>query len=165
VFWLSLIVNPTAPTFQNFSQTKVLSSTMKTNIKVYFQESSIHGFPYIVNRELHLVERVLWVIALLISFICCGFLIYEIGVKVQEDAMVTFTSDTAIAVVDVSVCSRIMYFDFSLIFLFSKIPFPAVTFCPDMNSYNNKFDYNRIVTALTQGQMAIENVTEKEFVT
>jgi nitric oxide reductase large subunit len=75
---------------------------MKTNIKVYFKESSIHGFPYVVNRELHIVERVLWVVALLISFICCGFLIYEIGVKVQEDAMVTFTSDTAIAVTDVS---------------------------------------------------------------
>jgi hypothetical protein len=72
------------------------------HIKVYFQESSIHGFPYIVNRDLHVVEKILWIVSLVISFICCGFLIYEIGVKMQEDAMVTYTSDTAIAVTDVS---------------------------------------------------------------
>jgi hypothetical protein len=77
---------------------------MKSNIKVYFQESSIHGFPYVVNRELQIVERVLWAIVLLVSFIGCGFLIYEIGMKMKEDAMVTYTSDTAIAVVDVSDC-------------------------------------------------------------
>jgi uncharacterized membrane protein len=72
------------------------------HVRVYFQESSIHGFPYIVNRDLHFVEKVLWVVVLVISFVCCGLLIYEIGVKVQEDAMVTYTSDTAIDIKDVS---------------------------------------------------------------
>jgi hypothetical protein len=72
------------------------------HIKVYFQESSIHGFPYIVNRDLHIVEKILWILFLVISFICCGLLIYKIGVKMEEDAMVTYTSDTAIAVTDVS---------------------------------------------------------------
>jgi hypothetical protein len=79
------------------------SSILAMNhIKVYFQESSIHGLPYIVNRDLHITEKVLWAFALVISFVCCGLLIYEIGVKVQEDAMVTYTSDKAINVVDVS---------------------------------------------------------------
>jgi hypothetical protein len=77
--------------------------SMKNNIKVYFQESSIHGFSYIVNRDLHIVEKLLWVVSLVISFICCGLLIYEIGVKFEEDAMVTYTSDTAIPIVDVSI--------------------------------------------------------------
>jgi hypothetical protein len=71
-------------------------------IEVYFQESSIHGFPWIVNRDLHLAEKILWISALIVSFICCGLLMFEIGLKVQEDAMVTFTSDTAIDVVQVS---------------------------------------------------------------
>jgi nitric oxide reductase large subunit len=81
---------------------EVLLSTMKNALKVYCEESSIHGFPYIVNRDLHIVEKVLWILALIASFICCGLLIYEIGVKFQEDAMVTYTSDTAISVTDVS---------------------------------------------------------------
>jgi hypothetical protein len=78
------------------------SGEMKSNIRVYFQESSIHGFPYIVNRDLHLIEKVLWLVALIISFICCGFLVFEIFLKYQEDTMVTYTSDTAIQVNDVS---------------------------------------------------------------
>jgi hypothetical protein len=72
------------------------------HVKVYFQESSVHGFPYIVNRDLHIIEKLLWVIALVISFVCCGILIFNIGVKYQEDVLVTFTSDTAIPVTDVS---------------------------------------------------------------
>ena len=79
-----------------------LLSAMRNHIKVYFEESSIHGFPYIVNSELHLTEKILWVAALIVSFICCGLLIFEIGVKVQEDALVTYTSDAAIEVIDVS---------------------------------------------------------------
>jgi hypothetical protein len=75
---------------------------MKRNIRVYFQESSIHGFPYIVKKQLHTIEKIPWIVALFISFVCCGLLIFEIGSKYQEDAMVTYTSDTAIAVTDVS---------------------------------------------------------------
>jgi hypothetical protein len=72
------------------------------HVSVYFQQSSIHGFPYIANRNLHMVEKVLWIISLLVSFICCGLLIFEIGMKMKEDAMVTYTSDTSIPVTKVS---------------------------------------------------------------
>jgi nitric oxide reductase large subunit len=75
---------------------------MKQHVKVYFEESSIHGFPYTVNRDLHVGEKILWIIALVISFVCCGFLIFKIGMKVQEDALVIYTSDTAIPIVEVS---------------------------------------------------------------
>jgi hypothetical protein len=75
---------------------------MKENIKIYFTESTIHGFPYIVHRNLHTPEKILWVVVVSISFICCGLLIFKIGLKYQEDAMVTYTSDTAFSVMDVS---------------------------------------------------------------
>jgi hypothetical protein len=77
-------------------------ATMKNHIEVYFQESSIHGFRWIVSRDLHIVEKLLWIVSLLISFVCCGLLIYEIGVKYNEDAMVVYKSDTAITVLEVS---------------------------------------------------------------
>jgi hypothetical protein len=72
------------------------------HVRVYFQESSIHGFPYIVKSDLNVIEKILWPVVLVFSFVCCGLLIYEIGVKVQEDAMVIYTSDTAIDITDVS---------------------------------------------------------------
>jgi hypothetical protein len=72
------------------------------HVRNYFQQSSIHGFPYISNRKLHVVEKILWIVSLLVSFICCGLLIYEIGKKLEEDAMVVYTSDTSISVTEVS---------------------------------------------------------------
>jgi hypothetical protein len=45
-----------------------------------------------------------------------------------------------------------------------KIPFPAVTFCSDLKSHNEVFDYNRITKALQQHEMTIDNVTSEEFV-
>jgi hypothetical protein len=131
------------------------------HIKVYFQESSIHGFSYIVNRDLHIIEKLLWIIALLISFVCCGLLIHKIGQKYQEDAMVTYTSDTAIEVNEVSFMVSIVFPTFSS---FPKIPFAAVTFCPDLLTHIKGFDYNQIVTALKQRELTIDNITSIEFV-
>jgi hypothetical protein len=132
------------------------------HIKVYLSESSIHGFPYIVKGGLQVTEKILWTVSILFSFVCCGLLIFEIGVKYQEDAMVTYTSETAIAITDVSS----MPFDCNSlpICLMSKIPFAAVTFCPDLYSHNRYFDYNQIVEALKQREMTIDNVTNEKLV-
>jgi hypothetical protein len=62
---------------------------MLRQIKVYCCESSIHGLPYLVNQENHWIEKIFWSLMLIISGFCCGALIFKIGVKVQDDAMVT----------------------------------------------------------------------------
>jgi hypothetical protein len=95
---------------------------MRNNIKVYFQESSIHGFPYVVNRDLHIVEKLLWAVSLVISFVCCGLLIYKIAVKFEENAMVTYTSDTAIQVAEVSFRFLTLKIGFVYLFLEDSIP-------------------------------------------
>jgi hypothetical protein len=71
-------------------------------LTTYCEESSVHGIRYIFNRKLHLIEKLLWIAALIVSLVCCGLLIFKIGVKFHEDAMVTYTSDIAVAVTDVS---------------------------------------------------------------
>jgi hypothetical protein len=81
---------------------------MANLFKAYCEKSSIDGISYIAKRNLR-IEKLFWVAALVVSCICCGFMIYEIGEKLQEDAMVTYTSDTAIAVTDVS-CLRLEAF-------------------------------------------------------
>jgi hypothetical protein len=51
-----------------------------------------------------------------------------------------------------------------MICLMSKIPFAAVTFCPDLYSHNRYFDYNQIVEALKQREMTIDEVTNEKLV-
>jgi hypothetical protein len=134
---------------------------MNNHFELYCKESSIHGFPYIVNRKLHFIEKILWICALIASFVCSGVLIFQIGVKFQDDELVTYTSDTAIDVTDVS---SLRFLKKKSNFLITQIPFAAVTFCPDLLNYNDEFDYNQTMTALKQNEITIENVTEKEFV-
>jgi hypothetical protein len=135
------------------------------HIKAYCQKSSIDGVSYLVRRDLRLTEKVFWIVTLIVAFICCCLLVFEIGEKLQEDAMVTYTSDTAVAVTDVS--KRPTRRDFSKLMLnliFPKIPFASITYCPDLLNYNKVFDYNRTVTALKRHEITIDNVTTEEFV-
>jgi hypothetical protein len=134
---------------------------MRKHLKTYCEESSIHGLPYVVNRELHLPEKILWIAALMISFVCCGLLMYEIGLKFMEDKIVTYTSDAGIPVTDVS--SFTITIDTELTLGSSKIPFPCVTICPDPTLKKSGVDFNGIVKALTQLDITIDNVTDEEF--
>jgi hypothetical protein len=134
---------------------------MKQHVKTFFEESSIHGFRYIVSKDLHLMEKLLWIVVLLTSIICCSLLIFKIGVKVQEDAMVTYTSDTAIPVSTVSLLNLLLNFRVKENFL--KVPFAAVTFCPDIYTYDPFFDYNPIVKGLKNQELSINNITDEEF--
>jgi hypothetical protein len=127
------------------------TSTMTNPARVYCEESSIHGFPYIANQQLHPVERLLWIVALICSFICCG-------VKFKEDAMVTYTSDDAISVTNVSVGLR-----FSSSSHQSQVS-DSVRCCPDLESHNDEFDFNQIVSAIKNKEISISNLTETEFV-
>lgn len=133
-------------------------------IKVYFRESSIHGLSYLVNDDRNFAEKLFWALVLIISSICCGALILKIGVKVQEDATVTYASDTPISFSDVRLI-LIKFFEYKLRALVfnSQISFLAVTFCPDLLTHIEGFDYNRIVRQLMANEISIENVTQTEY--
>jgi hypothetical protein len=83
-----------------------IAAAMKQHLKNYCQESSIHGLSYIVKKDLHVSERVIWILAMIASFACCGFLISEIAERFHKDLLVTYTSDTTVAVIDVSRSSK-----------------------------------------------------------
>lgn len=129
-------------------------------LKVYCRESSIHCIRYLVNKKIQPFEKIFWFLALLGSCFCCGILIQQITAKVQGDALVTYTSDIPVPVVDVSSPSNIsiqLFTNFKF-----KIPFVAITFCPDFMTHNDKFDYNKIVSRLNRNEITIENVTQTE---
>jgi hypothetical protein len=45
-----------------------------------------------------------------------------------------------------------------------QIPFAAVTYCPDLESHNDEFDFNQIVSAIKNKEISISNLTETELV-
>jgi hypothetical protein len=74
---------------------------LKLAVKRFFDESSVHGLQYLTKEKVHVIERLFWLLAIISSCICSSLLIYEIGVKVQEDLTVTYTSDISVPVTEV----------------------------------------------------------------
>lgn len=88
------------------SSVSVSACAAMHHLKVYCRESSVHGIPNLVDDSSHAAEKFFWLIALIVSFVCCGALIFEIALKVREDVSVTYTSDTAIDITEVSFKSK-----------------------------------------------------------
>lgn len=44
----------------------------------------------------------------------------------------------------------------------SNIPFPAVTYCPEVKTDYQKFEYDTVVDALKSGNMTIDDLSEDE---
>ncbi|KAG5667493.1 hypothetical protein PVAND_015473 [Polypedilum vanderplanki] len=121
---------------------------LKLSLQNFFNESSIHGFQYFTKEKTHKIEKVFWFLAIVCSCLCSGFLIYKIGVMVQQDLTVTYTSETAIKVTD--------------------IPFPAVTFCFELihSYFSYKSDgrlFGDLKRDLLSGNISIANLTSREL--
>lgn len=71
------------------------------HVKTYCEESSIHGITQLVNQKSHWFEKIFWFFTIIISIICCGFLIAQIGGKLSEGSLITFISDTSVNCEDV----------------------------------------------------------------
>ncbi|KAG5667533.1 hypothetical protein PVAND_015512 [Polypedilum vanderplanki] len=116
---------------------------LKFAIKKFFNESSVHGFQYLTKAKVHLVERVFWLLSIVISYVCSGILIYQIGVKVKEDLTVTYTSDIAVSV--------------------TEIPFPSVSFCFEILQLVDERDsYTVVKKQLLSNEIKFDNLTENE---
>ena len=53
-------------------------------IKKYFIETTIHGLKYIFETGRHFSERIFWVIAVLLLWTFCFYLIYEVGILSKQ---------------------------------------------------------------------------------
>ena len=115
---------------------------LKTTSKQYASTSKAHGVSYIGEAESFVVDRIFWVIIVVLSL---AFTIFQILMVYDEwkDRPVVTTLDTeALSIED--------------------IPFPAVTICPQ-GSANNLVDrvlFKQVVEYIKSNTPEIENATE-----
>ncbi|KAK5641668.1 hypothetical protein RI129_010215 [Pyrocoelia pectoralis] len=107
------------------------------NLRLYLAEycdaTTIHGMKYIGERGRHLLERLAWTITLAFLFTFCLLLIRQAYIKWESSpVIVTFaTKETSI----------------------SKIPFPAVTLCPEAKFDPEIFNFTRTFKRKQRGEM------------
>ncbi|KAF5291550.1 hypothetical protein FQR65_LT01863 [Abscondita terminalis] len=98
------------------------------NTRNYFCEfcdnTSIHGFKFLGERERYVIEKVWWFCVILIALSLSGLLIMKSFDKWKTSPIVvTFaTTETAIW----------------------EIPFPAITICPEVNAHPKVFNYTDV---------------------
>jgi Amiloride-sensitive sodium channel len=78
----------------------------------------------------------------LLSLIACSGLIAKFLIKSQKFPIIIYLADDPVYV--------------------SDIPFPAVTFCPEILTQIADFDYNQIVEDIKHGLISIKDLNEKE---
>ncbi|CAO1407458.1 unnamed protein product [Diamesa serratosioi] len=84
-------------------------------LKDYSKECSIHGVKYLTERHNSWCVKIFWIIALILSFTSCFYLIIKTYNKWQSNPVIVTFEEKSTPV--------------------WKIPFPAVTICPE-NKYN-----------------------------
>ena len=83
--------------------------------------STVHGVKYLGERRRHWSERAFWIIAFIVSITGCSFLIIRMYNKWQQSAVITSYVDTSVW----------------------KIPFPAITICPETKVTTNKLNFKK----------------------
>ncbi|XP_018357565.1 PREDICTED: pickpocket protein 19-like [Trachymyrmex cornetzi] len=116
----------------NKNQGKQFNTIIQT-LNYFCTHTTIHGLRYIVNPELHIIERFLWLIVFVISSTIAGNIIYSLALRFQD----------APTVIDIE----------SMHYGTSYLPFPSVTLCP-----NDRVDWNR---ALELESKIFPNGTDK----
>ncbi|KAG5342062.1 PPK19 protein, partial [Acromyrmex charruanus] len=101
----------------NKSQGKQFNTIIQT-LNYFCTHTTIHGLRHIVNPELHIIERFLWLVVFVISSTIASNVIYSLALRFQD----------APTVIDIE----------SMHYGTSYLPFPSVTLCP-----NDRVDWNR----------------------
>lgn len=68
----------------------------------YSERTTLHGIRYIGDEKRSLLERIWWLIAFIVSILCCGALIRNIVDKLDRTPVMVTFADKSISTLDVS---------------------------------------------------------------
>lgn len=88
----------------------------------------MHGVRYFNEKNRHWLEKVFWIVSSVISIVCCSILIRRTYVDWQQSPVIVTFSDKPTPV--------------------WKIPFPAVTICPETKALKKYVDVSKCYHAI-----------------
>ncbi|CAL8068224.1 unnamed protein product [Orchesella dallaii] len=117
-------------------------SNKGTIVSEFLTESSLHGLKYIGQPKRHIIERAFWIVTVIVGLAAAGFLINGVFSRYEETP------------VTVSFQSKEQSVD--------TIPFPAVTFCFNMQFTKEKVEsLNRSRDGFMKGDAEYDAILEK----
>ncbi|XP_028176949.1 pickpocket protein 28-like [Ostrinia furnacalis] len=105
------------------SKKKKRPRPFRDNLKDFFSNTTLHGFRYVLDERFTLVERIWWVVMVIISIVVCAFFIRKVWVKWDETPVIVSFAETSNSV--------------------WHIPFPAVTLCSETKPRQRIFNFTK----------------------
>ncbi|KAK9883354.1 hypothetical protein WA026_001529 [Henosepilachna vigintioctopunctata] len=125
------IADPDPKNVKKVIKKKIFYRNVRAYIKEYCEVSSIQGLSYL-TKDISLFERCWWIIILLLCLGGCSNMIYKVSKKwIDTPVLVSLaTKDTSI----------------------NKIPFPAVTICPESKISRQCVNYSQVLRMRRSGK-------------
>lgn len=115
-------------------------------LKNFCENTSLHGFVYLVQPTRHRVERIFWFLSVVISSILTGLLIRKLIVDSQNNPIIIYKDQNI---------ERI-----------EEMNFPAITICPGMiykTRCETHIDYENVKAQLLSHELNITDLDMKEL--
>ncbi|XP_055858324.1 pickpocket protein 28-like [Episyrphus balteatus] len=109
----------------------------------YLNDTTIHGLKYMGDQKRPVLERIVWVFALLGSILICVYLITNILDKRNNTPVIVHFEEELTAV--------------------WEIPFPSVTICPETKTHANIFNYTEMYWKLMWNNNSKISKEEKHY--
>lgn len=112
----------------------------------FSNNTTIHGFSYIVKPFRHRIERIFWILSVLISFVSVSFLMLKILSDTDRVQNIIYIDENYVSVED--------------------LHFPAVSICYGLQyrgSYFTTLKYDEFLMMLKQNETKIEDYSLKEL--
>jgi acid-sensing ion channel, other len=110
----------------------------------FLDNSSIHGFKYIGDKNRPWFERILWIVIFLISFSGCCKLIFDVHQKFDQNPVIVTFDEKPTSI--------------------SEIPFPAVTICPAPKSQKKLYNTTPMFQNLLDPNFVLYSLNESDIV-
>ncbi|KAJ0172808.1 hypothetical protein K1T71_011947 [Dendrolimus kikuchii] len=100
---------------------KITKSGIVASLDEFAQNSTLHGLRFIVDRTLNYIEKLFWMIVVIVSISLCGILIQNVWVKWQSSPIIITMDEKLVPV--------------------NTVNYPSLTICPQIKIKENSFDF------------------------
>ncbi|KAJ0172807.1 hypothetical protein K1T71_011946 [Dendrolimus kikuchii] len=100
---------------------KITKIGIITSLDEFAQNSTLHGLRFIVDRTLNYVEKLFWLIVVIVSIVMCSFLIHNMWFKWQSNPIIITMNENLVPV--------------------DSVYYPSLTICPQIKIKKNSYDF------------------------
>ena len=87
---------------------------------------------------------------------------YELIDKIQSNPIIEYLADEVTQISEVKIVVNIKLNNLMFLLYFQQIPFPAVSYCPEIRTIIGDFNYVEIIDKINKNEMKITELSDEK---